>query len=71
MPYFFLPRTTSFVDLWNVETKIGHSRLNLISFDFIGLYHMTHFEDCFFLLCPDFVPILKNLKDKIKSRYLL
>ena len=36
MPSFFLARTTSFVDLWNVEIKIGHSRLNLISFDFIG-----------------------------------
>ena len=45
--HLFLQRT-SFVDLWNVETKIGHSRLNLISFDFIELYHTTHFEDWVF-----------------------
>ena len=29
---------------------------------------MTHFENWVFLLCPDFVPKLKNLMDKRKSK---
>ena len=82
MPHFFLPRTTSFVDLWNVDIQfcgfvecrfVECSIHDLIWFILTLLGYTTWhiLKIGFFLLCPDFVPKLKNLKDKIKSKYLL